>query len=306
MRWLKMNRKINYGVQNGVCAIVVTFRPGAAIEANLAAIRPQVEGVVVVDNGSSSNAMPRLRSVCDRLSIRLIENRDNLGLPAALNIGITLALQSGYRWVALFDQDSTATEGMIEGMLEAYERHASDSNIGIVAPRYRNRLTAAIDPNSPPILNAGMLDAAWTSGSLIPAQVLKEVGGFEESLFIDLLDYDFSLRVRSAGYAILLADQATLLHEAGFPVSHRLLGLFTVRTDNHKPARRYYFARNRVWIVKKYQKLFPGLVRKNIARQMKELTWMLLCETNRWQILKSVADGIIDGMNGRMGYTREL
>ena len=60
--------KANY-VQNGVCAVLVTFRPNEAVEANLAAIRPQVESLVVVDNGSSNQSVSWLRGVCERFSI---------------------------------------------------------------------------------------------------------------------------------------------------------------------------------------------------------------------------------------------
>jgi rhamnosyltransferase len=301
-----MNSETANRVPDGVCAVIVTFRPDTAVETNLAAIRPQVDGMIVVDNTPPTCPVAWLRNACERFSIHFIENRSNLGLPSALNIGIARALQDGYRWVVLFDQDSTATEGMIGTMLDTYKQKSTSCNIGIVTPRYTNRVTKIVDPLSPPFVGDNMLDAAWTSGALIPASVLEEVGGFEGSLFMDLLDYDFSLRVRRAGYVIMLAENAFLLHEAGFPKTRWFLGVFPMRTDNHGPARRYYYARNRVWIVKKYHKHFPGLMRRNIARQAKELMWMLFCERNRWKLLTCIACGIKDGMTGRMGQTMEL
>jgi rhamnosyltransferase len=297
--------KANY-VQNGVCAVLVTFRPNEAVEANLAAIRPQVESLVVVDNGSSNQSVSWLRGVCERFSIHLIENGDNLGLPSALNIGIEWVMTKGYRWVMLLDQDSTATGGMVETMLEAYRIDSYADKIGIVVPKYINRVTKEIAWCSPPFVGNKRLAAAWTSGSLILIDVLTKVGGFEACLFIDLLDQEFSLRVRDAGYSISLADCASLLHEPGSPKTHRLLGMFPMTTSNHIPARRYYCARNRVWIVRKYHSRFRGLAQRECARQVKELIWILICEKNRWRMLRSVACGIKDGMIGRMGKTVEL
>jgi rhamnosyltransferase len=292
--------------QNDVCAVLVTFRPGDTVEQNIVAIRPQVEDLVIVDNGSPRRSILWLKKVCAEQHARLIENGNNIGLPAALNVGIDWAIKSGFSWVMLLDQDSTATDGMVEAMLGAYNKSSDRTKTGIVAPRYINRLSKNIDPHSPPLVGERELDAAWTSGSLIPIDVLTEVGGFEPCLFIDLLDYEFSLRVRDAGYSILLADSASLLHEAGFPETHRFLGMFAMTTSNHSPARRYYCARNRVWIVKKYRTRFRWLFLLECARQTKELVRLLVCERDRWRKLISVARGIKDGLIGRMGNTVQL
>jgi rhamnosyltransferase len=291
--------------KNNVCAVVVTFRPDATVEANLATTRSQVEAMIVIDNTPAPDRYPGIRKVCDKLAAHLVENDNNVGLPAALNIGISYAIRSGYPWVVLFDQDSTATDGMIGSMLEAYEANAGIYKVGIVTPRYRNRLTGEVDPLSPPFLADNMLDAAWTSGSLVPTKVFQEVGGFENALFIDQLDYEFSLRVRRAGYVIVLAREASLLHEGGFPRTRHIFGI-SMRTDNHKPARRYYTARNRVWIMRKYYNHFPHLLRRNIARQAKETVWMFVCEKNRWSTAMCIASGLWDGLIGRMGNTMDL
>ncbi len=59
---------------NAVCAVIVTFRPRAQDFANLARIRPQVEKLVVVDNGSSDQALQQLHMASQELNYALIEN----------------------------------------------------------------------------------------------------------------------------------------------------------------------------------------------------------------------------------------
>jgi rhamnosyltransferase len=292
--------------KNGVCAVLVTFRPDPSVETNLGTIRPQVEAMVVVDNSPSNQSAGWLRNACARLSIQLIENKENLGLPAALNIGIEWILINEYPWAVLLDQDSTATDGMIDAMLAAFTKNSEEYRIGIVAPRYVNRETNAIARFSPPFVRDNILRAAYTSGSLIPARVLAEVGGFELCLFLDRLDTDFSLRVRNAGYSIIQARNASLMHEPGFPREHRLFRIFSVTTSNQGPARHYYRARNLVWIAKTYYDRFPDVVAGELAAQARELIWQLVYEENRWKMLTSVARGLTDGMMGRMGKTVEL
>src|SRR5271170_8159208 len=110
-------------VENGVCALIITFRPPVEVPGNLAKARLQVQGMVVVDNGSSSAALAPLLRASQELEFTLIENGANLGVAAALNVGVRWARAQGYKWVALFDQDSTVSDGFISAMLDRYETH---------------------------------------------------------------------------------------------------------------------------------------------------------------------------------------
>jgi GT2 family glycosyltransferase len=47
---------------------------------------------------------------------------------------------------------------------------------------------------------------------LLPASVLRVVGGFEEDFFAYVEDVDLSLRMRNAGYRLLYAPSARVLH----------------------------------------------------------------------------------------------
>src|SRR5277367_3725788 len=108
-------------IENSVCAVIITFRPPPVVPGNLAKARPQVHGMVVVDNGSSPEALAAVTATCRELDAHLIENRVNLGIAAALNVGVQWARSQGYRWVALFDQDSTLSDGFIATMLHEYQ-----------------------------------------------------------------------------------------------------------------------------------------------------------------------------------------
>jgi hypothetical protein len=64
--------------QNGVCAVIVAFRPKVEDLGNLAEVRPQVQHLVVVDNGSAEETLKSLRTASRVLKFVLIENGENL------------------------------------------------------------------------------------------------------------------------------------------------------------------------------------------------------------------------------------
>jgi rhamnosyltransferase len=293
-------------VKNSVCAVIVTFRPQAEVLENLAELRPHVEAMVVVDNGSTEDRLSPLCEASHTLGFILIENGSNLGLPAALNVGMVKAERLGFHWLCLFDQDSRITDGFIAALLSTYMDHPTPEKIGIVAPRYVDAKTGRPVSRRTRYLSDGSLDAVMTSGSLLPCTVFRHCGGFEEALTIDMLDQEYSLRLRSHGLMLIESDVAVLLHAPGFPKTYHLGGIRLFRALNHSPARQYYRVRNRVWIARRYGEQFPGLRLRSLGWQIRESLIILLAEKARGRKLWLTARGIRDGILGHMGKTIEL
>jgi hypothetical protein len=66
---------------NGVCGVVVTFHPPSDVVANLCKLRSQLQGLVVIDNGSSSASVAPLRAAADDMISNLSRMEKTLGLP---------------------------------------------------------------------------------------------------------------------------------------------------------------------------------------------------------------------------------
>ena len=92
-----------------VCAVIVTYHPRAEMVTNLSTTHAQVQGMVVVDNGSSPEELAPLQQAASHVGFELIENGENLGIAEGLNRGIASAKAQGFSWVVLFDQDSRVT-----------------------------------------------------------------------------------------------------------------------------------------------------------------------------------------------------
>ncbi|HET6218807.1 MAG TPA: glycosyltransferase family 2 protein [Acidobacteriaceae bacterium] len=290
--------------KKSVCAVVVTYHPDDGVLDNLGAIRPQVQGLVVVDNGSSEEKRNRLRLAAGEVEFTLIENGNNLGIAAALNIGVKWAQSERYRWVALFDQDSLAPPALIDTMLRAYESSPRRDRIGLLVPRYIDSRRGI--PISAIYAKDGSLQVAMTSGSLMPISVFSHEGCFEDSFFIGGVDYEYCLRLRSIGYSIEECTDAVLMHAPADFTECKVNGARLFSTSNYSAGRRYYRERNTVWMIKKYWRRYPAFFAGMLSHSVKDGVKILLAETGKRRKVYYMALGVRDGLLGRMGKTVEL
>jgi rhamnosyltransferase len=286
-------------VMNSVCAVVITFHPDPDVLENLSKLRPQVQGLVIVDNGSSQAMLDSLRTASSQIGFELIENGENLGIAAALNTGVRWADANCFQWVILFDQDSAVTEGFMGSMLHAFENNPKSDRLGILVPRYIDKRSGSDLPAIS--VRTGGLEAAMTSGTLMRVSSFHQLGPFEEGLFIDAVDYEYSLRLRSHGYFIEECDQALLLHSPGAPKVHKLRGMYLFQTANYSPVRRYYQERNKVWVTRRYWKRVPFFCFKLFFFSSKDYVKCIVAENRKWDKFYYATMGVLDGFRDRMG-----
>ena len=286
-----------------VCAVVVSYHPDADVLANLATLRPQVREIVVVDNGSSPQELAALAAGAAALGCIILKNLENLGIAKALNQGVAWAREHGFGYVMLFDQDSTVTPGYVETMRAFFNRAQSERPLAILVPRYVDRRFGSV--LEPPANGDGHLEAATTSGSLMPIEVFAAAGFFAEELFIDGVDYEYSLRVRRLGFTIDECREAVLLHSPGTPTHHRGLRGKQFQAANYSPIRRYYQERNKIWVAKRYWRTFPSFCAKQFLTSAKDLVKIVLVEQDKGKKSRFFFRGIRDGLRGRTGKARD-
>ena len=125
---------------------------------------------------------------------------------------------------------------------------------------------------------------------MINIQAWKDVGGFDERMFIDLVDTDFCLRLRRAGYKNIQLTSVVLNHNLGNPITKRIL--FTnFSTTNHSAFRKYYRVRNNIYIA-----------RKGLSSPLKAFyhIWVIFWETvflepQKKEKMKSIFRGVFEG-----------
>lgn len=284
-------------MQNNCCAVVVSYNPTPETGVNVHALVGQVAEVLVVDNGSTGReSLELLAKLAEQATVTVKYNPTNVGIAAALNQGVRYAIDQGYEWVATFDQDSLAPGNFVQTMLADYENFVEQDLVVIVAPKYQmnGNITSFA---SQQLAGKGCIEikTTITSGNLVKVSVFAQVGFFDESFFIDYVDHEFCLRVRSKQLLVVESQNAILEHKLGDSSNHRILTMKLV-TTNHAPIRRYYKYRNLVRTFRKYYWFEPLALVIQFKSLLIEPVKILLWETNKWAKVSSIYKGLLDGL----------
>jgi rhamnosyltransferase len=286
-------------------AVVVTYRPSAGLLDNLQQLTRQIKNIILIDNGSGPPYAKLLEEAEKQYRVLVIRNERNLGIGAALNIGIRNAMDSGFKWVVTFDQDSMVTPDFFEAMCAAYEACPFKKAVAIIAPiicEGAKEFPSHLRSNAKGAFS--LTRTAMTSGSLINTAIYPTVGFYDEGMFIDYVDYDFCLRLGKRGWKLLRAHRAFLLHQLGSAESHQFLGI-KISIVSHSPWRRYHIMRNRVTIYRRYAFSAPLWCLHDGAWVFLELTKILLFEGEKYAKLKNMVKGITDGLVGKTGQLQQ-
>ena len=262
-----------------VCAVVVTFHPDIeALIALLSALRDQVGRIILIDNASAQDVAAQL-PVQMSASLALVRNSHNLGIAAAQNQGVALALQMpGCRYVLLSDQDSLPAPHMVRRLRQILEADPDKNNpatargrpfgyaagsIAAVGPwsidiRSGTRAVLVVDPKGWPVrwlpeprpvrlraLPQVPYEVSFliASGCLIPVASLRALGGMRGNYFIDHVDTEWCLRARAAGFRLFIVPDAILNHRLG-DATRRIWFFGFRQVAHHSPLRDYYMFRN--------------------------------------------------------------
>ncbi|WP_076683358.1 glycosyltransferase [Microbacterium sp. RU33B] len=279
--------------RSATAGVMLTFHPPAETEGNLVALLGEVDRVFVVDNSPDGSAREVLSRFGDDPRVTFLTQDGNVGVAAGFNAGMRRALTEGYDFVWIFDQDSTVTPGMLEVLLSVHG--AAGPRAGIVGPALRAEETGFMY-NAERGSGWAPREVLISSGALFPRGMLEEIGLHDESLFIDYVDHDISLRARRAGWVNLKAFDTVLDHRFGASQEARLFGR-RVYLSNYSPMRQYYMSRNRLLLLRRFG---PGpWFREDVAYNLKAWIKVLLCERDRPQKIAAAMRGTRDGISNK-------
>lgn len=269
---------------NSVCCVIVTYNIGVQFLDCFNAIKNQVDKIIIVDNGSNFETIKVLKDIESMNESVIIYNLDNRGIAGALNQGIAFALDNNYKWLLTMDNDSIASENMVESMLNTYNclEEKDKKNIASIFPTYLEQ--AFLQNNDKKSNDKGskynFVNTEITSGNLVKVEVFNNVGKFIDELFIDYVDHEFCLRLLEKGYKLIQLEDAFLFHRLGNSGEKKILGFRTTFT-NHSPLRLYYITRNSLYTWGKYYKKFPKIIIKDIIFYIRKTLKIVLYEENK-------------------------
>ena len=235
-----------------ICAGIVTFNPNILLLIeNINSIRGQFEELIIVDNGSEN--IEEIEEIAKEKKVILIRNSANYGIAKALNQLMEVGESLGYKWLLSLDQDSVCPTEYYETVMPFFKVE----NIGIVAPVVNDRDTGIIGhrPNNDFL----EVKTCITSGACIPISVWKVIGGYDEKMFIDSVDFDFCYRLRKKGYKIIQIKSLKIQHSVG-DVNKKRFFFTHINIREHSAFRYYYIAQNRMYYPRK-NKLYAHVIR---------------------------------------------
>jgi GT2 family glycosyltransferase len=216
-------------------SILIPFRdqPGllrTCVDSVTATTREHDVEFVLIDNGSTDpEVLTLLEHLDDRSNVTIVSDPQPFNWAALNNAGAKVARGD----VLLFLNNDI--EAIAEEWLEALVGHALRADVGAVGARllypdhrlqHCGVVIGLIGAAGHPLLGLAPEERGYLNMALVTREVsavtgaclasrrevFDQLGGFDESLGVDLNDVDYCLRGRAAGYRTLYEPAAELLH----------------------------------------------------------------------------------------------
>ena len=278
------------------CSVTVLYHPDVSAWENIRSYIKEFEILYLIDNSERTTIVPD--DILYNKKIKYISLGDNYGMGYALNKGAQMALDNGCIWLATFDQDSKPKADMIQ-IIKNYILANNTSDKGIISPAHSSIVSQNQDLSGEESEEIYVM----TSGNFLNLPVYQEVGPFEEDYFIDFIDIEYCLRLKSKGYKVVRIKSAILEHKLGETRDTGIMGyVFPHRKKifQHNAIRTYYITRNRFYCMDKYKNIFPEYTGQS-GFGWKILAKLVLFEDNKIKKILNTVRGYLDYKRGRMG-----
>jgi rhamnosyltransferase len=274
--------------------VVILYHPDAeALIENIKTYINPLDTLLVYDNSETLSWELEI-AVCT-ISSKVIFKHfgQNEGIAKRLNQAIEYAVQKGEKHLLMMDQDSSFQEGDFY----KYAEYISNNSLPNVA-----QFGVNCQPDFTPIsTNPEKVISLITSGSVLAIDCLQQIGMFDENLFIDFVDTEFSHRVTNKGYVNLQFTNIVLNHSIGIRVEGRSLVTFkkSLRII-HSPIRVYYIIRNGLYLFFSNKEL-ANIQKKDIKRTLMVVKNDFIYNPQLFKVYKYALLGVWDFLTKRMG-----
>jgi GT2 family glycosyltransferase len=270
--------------------------------------------IICVDNASTDESLNQLRT--NHNNVIILTCDQNTGFTGGNNKGMQYAIQQGYVYTLLLNNDVAVESDFLEPLIGALD---ANKNMGAVQPLiyfHHDRtliwnagssfnqwlgITKTIGYNKKDTQHAylnqnqGYVSKIdWITGCafMVKTEVLKKVGLLYDPFFIYYEDVDLSFRIKNAGYDLGYAPASVIYHIAG--MSHKS----TKKTAEGyvSPKVHYLNARNHIWLLKKYTSALhaPTVILYQSLYYLSVTAYFIL--RGRWQKIKALYKGIGEGI----------
>lgn len=290
-----------------ICAIIVTYNPNLeVINAVISSLANEVEKLFIFDNSNESIIKKIMLSV-PNIPIRYFHDSSNVGIAAAQNKLLEIALEESFDLAIMSDQDTVYPSGYASEL----KRYCFlRNNVVAVCPGwldvnlkgeakypgqyvYDSKGSLKIDFSEPEFLE---ISHAISSGMIVNLHNLGRVGLMREDLFIDWVDNEWCWRSRIADCSILAIPAVKVRHTLG-DCTVKVFGKNFVKRNRD---RNYYIIRNAVYLAL-YSRI-PYSARKYLIKKIIHHTvFSLLASQEKSRELAYIVKAWMHGLLSKLG-----
>jgi GT2 family glycosyltransferase len=215
--------------------------------------------VMVIDNASRADD---LSAIARRFpSVEIVALPENRGWAGGNNVGLQRALDHGFDFVCLLNNDTLLGETAFAELMQAARVIGAPSLLHPAIFYFDEPQRAQLWPTPPDSPDAAIrllrsehdiVEMNWAYGAclVLPAPLLRRVGLLDERFFLQLEEQDYYRRAVAAGFASYCARRARILHKES--------ASFGGQTT---PTKIYYLARNTLLFAEKHKATLLALPR---------------------------------------------
>ena len=249
-----------------IAAVVILYNPEeigiTAVIQNIQSYSHCMKKIYIIDNSKNEHT-EFLQYIPDCI---YIFNENKGGIGGAQNRGCEKALKDGFDWVMTMDQDTIFEQSQLEQYLKNIEdfilKDESVKSFSLAAENitphshWTDAIKNILRPIKRKIFGAKKLppeyeykDRCIASANVMNLSVWEKIGGFDEELFIDQVDYDFCYRLRNENFKIVKFNSVHINQHYG--EAHGFT-LFRKHYMKYSRFRYYYCIRNSYIMIARY------------------------------------------------------
>jgi GT2 family glycosyltransferase len=169
--------------------------------------------VIVVDDGSPMDV-----SILSKYADCILHNVTNLGFAPTCNRGIALAMEAGFEFIVVVNNDIEVYPGWLEAMVYPFREYENVGLTGLISSKEKYIEGKHISKYQVAKITSGGLLGGWMqSGGLlmVPNKVLEDIGLYDEQFKVGgEEDVDLFLRIREK-YQIVMSGYSCFWHKEG-------------------------------------------------------------------------------------------
>jgi GT2 family glycosyltransferase len=301
----------NQSARQSFSAFIITFERASILKETISSILSQTnppEKILIVDNSASFDTQELIAGLSN-IKLEYVRMGYNAGPAGAAKIGLEHLTKEGFSWVVWCDDDDPPK---FEDSFEVLRKTlALDNKIGIAGAvgsrfNWRTGFLKRLNDNE----LKGQVPVDSVAGGMvmfINTEVIKLGVLPDEALFFGFEELDFCLRVKQAGFKIVVNGELAWRYREA---SGRLD--LNTKTDRYKGWkfqkskqllwREYYSTRNMTYLLfHKYKKPFPfAVLLMRVSYKM--ISGFKAYKNNGMLNIRILLMGLRDGLFKKMGH----